>query len=426
MVSVTRFGLRLRGARAAERSAPCPPPALRAPPLPAQTARPPRLLALRHLITVTVGVLAATTTWALPPDGGTSRLQAQIAGKVIGIQGTPAALPQPSTDSSVAISQLLSAPLTNDSVVRIALLNNPELQSALGKAAMGISDWQDADNLAKRQVQVDITVLSARTTKAWVQAVAAEQSARAMRDAKETADATGELARRMVQAGNLSKLKQAQYQAQLSDAAIALARAEQAAFAAREQLIQVLGLWGAQTQFALSDSLPTLPEAPQELPDVEAQAVAARYDLSQLTAEWQLKRTPPASPRDLWDVMGDAATVRAASVKLRSQARLAYFNYRSSYDIARQLQTQVLPLRKFIHEEQTLRYNGMLTSVFEVLADSQMQSQTVGAATQAARDFWLAQADLQALLAGAPLDALATSSGPAANDAAPASGSAGH
>ena len=412
------------GAGLVERSAPntppLAPPALRAPPVPTQNTLPARLLAV-----VAIGLIA-TTTWALPPDGGTSRLQGQITGKVIGIQGTPAALPQPSIDSSATISKLLSAPLTNDSAVRIALLNNPELQAALGKAGMGISDWQDADNWAKRQAQVDITVLSARATKTWVQAVAAAQSATAMRDAKDTAEATGELARRMVQAGNLSKLKQAQYQAQLLDAAIAQARAEQAAFAAREQLIQVLGLWGAQTQFTLADSLPALPDGVLELPDVEAQAVAARYDLSLLATDWQLKRTPPTSPRDLWDVMGDAASLRAAAVKLRSQARLAYFNYRSSFDIAKQLQSQVVPLRKFIHEEQTLRYNGMLTSVFDVLADSQIQSQTVGAATQAARDFWLAQADLQALLAGAPIDALATNAGAAANDAAPASGPAGH
>ena len=370
--------------------------------------------------------LIATHAWALPPDGGTSRLQAQIAGKVIGIQGPPAALPQPSVDSHEAITRLLAAPLTNDSAVRIALLNNPELQSVLGKAALGISDWQGADNLAKRQAQVDIAVLSARATKAWVQAVATAQSTRAVREAKETAETTGELARRMVQAGNLSKLNQALYQVKLSDAAIALARAEQAAFAAREQLIQALGLWGAQTEFTLADSLPALPDVVLEMPDVEARAIAARSDFGQLTADWQLKRRPPTSPGDLWDVMGDAATVRAAAVKLRSQARLAYFSYRSTYDIARQLQTQVLPLRKFIHEEQTLRYNGMLTSVFDVLADSQVQSQTVSAAAQAARDFWLAQADLQALLAGAPLDALAISTGPSANDAAPASSSAGH
>jgi multidrug efflux system outer membrane protein len=162
------------------------------------------------------------------------------------------------------------------------------------------------------------------------------------------------------------------------------------------------------------------------LPDLEAQALAARTDLGQLAAEWQLKRKPPTTPADLWDAMGDAATVRAATTLLRSQARLAYFNYRSSYDIAQHLQTQVLPLRKFINDELTLRYNGMLTSIFDVLADSQTQSLAVNAATLATRDFWLAQTDLQALLAGAPLEALGASNGPTANDAAPATSSAGH
>ncbi|OYU45806.1 MAG: hypothetical protein CFE44_05510 [Burkholderiales bacterium PBB4] len=379
-----------------------------------------------QLMAITAGMLIAGTSWALPPDGGTSRLQAQIAGKVIGIQGAQVALPQPSVDSRALIAQLLKSPLTNDAAVRIALLNNPDLQSALARAAMGITDWQDADNLAKRQAQVDITALSARATKAWVQAVASAQGAQALREAKATAEATGELGRRMVQAGNLSKLNQAQHQAKLSETAIGLARAERAEFAAREQLIQVLGLWGAQAQFTIVDTLPALPEAPLDLPDVEAQVLAARTDLTQSITDWQIKRKPPTTPADLWDAMGDAATVRSAAVQLRSQARLAYFNYRSSYDIAQHLQTQVLPLRKFINEELTLRYNGMLTSVFDVLADSQAQSQALNTATLAARDFWLAQADLQALLAGAPLEMLGTSTGPTANDATPAASSAGH
>ena len=379
----------------------------------------------RVLAIVASGFISANV-WALAPDGGTSRLQAQIAGKLIGIQGAPVALPQPSVDSRGVIAQLLKDPLTNDAAVRIALLNNADLQRALGKAAMGITDWQDADNQAKRQAQEDITVLSTRATKAWVQAVAAEQSAGALREARTTAEATGELARRMVQAGNLSKLNQAQHQAKLSDAAMALARAEQAAFAAREQLIQVLGLWGVQTQFTLVDTLPALPEASMDLPDVEARALAARTDLAQLTADWQLKRRPPTTPGDLWDALGDAATVRAATTLLRSQARLAYFNYRSSYDLAQHLQTQVLPLRKFINDELTLRYNGMLTSIFDVLADSQTQSLAVNAATLAARDFWLAQADLQALLAGAPFERLGTGISPATNDATPAANPAGH
>jgi hypothetical protein len=52
-----------------------------------------------------------------------------------------------------------------------------------------------------------------------------------------------------------------------------------------------------------------------------------------------------------------------------------------------------------------LRYNGMLTSLFDALADSQTQTLAANATVAAQRDFWLAHADLQAVLAGAPLAA---------------------
>ena len=75
-------------------------------------------------------------------------------------------------------------------------------------------------------------MLSAQAFKAWVNAVAATHNAQLLREAKATAEASGELTRRMVRAGNVSKLTQAQSQALLSDAALALVRAETAALRA--------------------------------------------------------------------------------------------------------------------------------------------------------------------------------------------------
>ena len=49
-----------------------------------------------------------------------------------------------------------------------------------------------------------------------------------------------------------------------------------------------------------------------------------------------------------------------------------------------------------------LRYNGMLVGVFELLADARAQIGAVVAAIEAQRDFWLADAALNAALAGAP------------------------
>ena len=355
-------------------------------------------------------LLCGGLSWAAPVDGGIEGLYASVAGKVIGIDGAKAQLPQPGVDPRGTLAALLAAPLSADAAVRIALLNNPELQAKLGAEGLSITDATGRSTPAKLRAQQAVTVLSAQAFKAWVNAVATAQAAQLLREAKTTAQTSGELMRRMVQVGNVSKLAQAQSQAVLSDAALALARADQAAFAARETLIVTLGLWGNATQFTLPDTLPSLPAQALDLPDVETRAVQARMDLQATAQQWQRKQqtSVPGSADALWDAMGDAAQVRAQAVQLRSQARIAYFTYRSNWDIANNLRTHVLPLRQFIHDEMVLRYNGMLTSLFEVLADRQTQTLAGNASVIAQRDFWLAHANLQAVLAGAPLEAIGT------------------
>ena len=51
-------------------------------------------------------------------------------------------------------------------------------------------------------------------------------------------------------------------------------------------------------------------------------------------------------------------------------------------------------------DETLLRYNGMLVSVFELLADSREQVIGVTAYIEALRDFWIAESDLQMALTG--------------------------
>ncbi|MDZ7920903.1 TolC family protein [Rhodoferax sp.] len=366
--------------------------------------------------------------WAAPPDGGITDLQTSVAGKVIGTGGGTVQLPHPAADQRSTLASLLATPLTADAAVRIALLNNPELQAAMGPEGLSLSDATGRDTPAKLRAQQAITVLSAQAFKAWVNAVAATHSAKLLREAKATAETSGELTRRMVRAGNVSKLTQAQSQAVLSDAALALARAEQAAFAARETLTVTLGLWGQDTQFTLPTALPALPAQAMDLPDVEARAVNARTDLQLAALQWQRKQqsSVPDSADALWDAMGDAARVRAQAVQLRSQARMAYHQYRSSWDIATHLQAEVLPVRQFIHDELVLRYNGMLTSLFDVLADSQALTMAKSAHVAAQRDFWLAHANLQALLAGAPLDAIGGDASTNTSEARPATSPGGH
>jgi outer membrane protein TolC len=93
---------------------------------------------------------------------------------------------------------------------------------------------------------------------------------------------------------------------------------------------------------------------------------------------------------------------RAAEVAVnaRSEVREAYAAYRTAFDLARHYRDEIVPLRKKISEENLLRYNGMLISVFELLADSREQVLSVNAYIEALRSFWVAESALQMALTG--------------------------
>ena len=88
------------------------------------------------------------------------------------------------------------------------------------------------------------------------------------------------------------------------------------------------------------------------------------------------------------------------AVNARSEVRESYAGYRSAYDLARHYRDEIVPLRKTIAEENLLRYNGMLISVFELLADAREQVASVNAYIDALRGFWLAETDLQKSVGG--------------------------
>jgi outer membrane protein TolC len=99
-----------------------------------------------------------------------------------------------------------------------------------------------------------------------------------------------------------------------------------------------------------------------------------------------------------WEA-GNRLTAKAVSV--RSEAREAYQAYRSAYDVARHYRREILPLRKIISDETLLRYNAMQIDEFALLAEARQRIASTGAAIEAQRDFWLADANLSgAILIG--------------------------
>nr|WP_248307714.1 hypothetical protein [Bosea sp. AS-1] len=71
--------------------------------------------------------------------------------------------------------------------------------------------------------------------------------------------------------------------------------------------------------------------------------------------------------------MAEQTYMRAANklaekaVNVRSEAREAYTAYRANYDITRQYQNNVLPLRKIIQDQSLLQYSGMLNDVTDLI-----------------------------------------------------------
>jgi outer membrane protein TolC len=409
---------------------------------------------------------------------------------------------------SKRVDELLSKPLTVDAAVQLALLNNRGLQAdfqelgiteaevvqagrlpnpgfSFGRmsqgdereierglhfnlarlVAMPLIGRMEARRFEQVQARVSMNVLSlaADTRKAYFTALAAEETVRYMRQVKQAADASAELARRMEQVGNFNKLQRAREQSFYANAALQLARAEQAQRSTRERLVRLLGLWGAQTQFALPERLPDLPPSPLELPDVEQVALAQRLDVqgarqaAEMTAsnlgltrttrfvnvlELGLARNSSneAPTQRGWEIgfelplfdWGGARVARAEAIYMqtlhraaetainaRSEVREAYTGYRSAYDIARHHRDELVPLNQRIAEENVLRYNGMFIGVFELLADARTQIASVNASIEALRDFWIAQADLDMALIGKPSLSAAASPAMAAEAAGP-------
>ena len=280
--------------------------------------------------------------------------------------------------------------------------------------------------------------------KAWFQAVAAQETAKYMAQVKESAEASAELARRMASTGNLPKLTQAREQAFYAETAAQLARAQHNATAARERLARLMGLWGQELSFQLPDRLPDLPKAVRESVDLESQAIAQRLDvqgarsdtdalarslgLTKATRFVNLLEVGIQSNSETgrphqrgWEIdvvlpifdFGGARVARAerlymqavnrtveAAIDARSEVRESYSAYRTAFDLARHYRDEIVPLRKRISEEVLLRYNGMLISVFELLADSREQVTAVNGYIASVRDFWIADSDLQMALTG--------------------------
>ncbi len=393
--------------------------------------------------------------------------------------------------------QLLAKPLSMDDAVQVSLANSPHIQSLLAQSwadmeaanqagrignpvftferiragdelelgrllSIGLLDLLtlpqrqviSRNQTAQARIQLSGTVVEqvSQVRQAWVRAVAAQQMRGYADQVNRSAQASAELARRMQQVGNFTKLQRARQHAFYADATAQLASAQHAVTAGREELVRLLGLTDAQAaQLKLPDRLPDLPKEPKAATSVSASAMQQRIDvqLARLQLDVAGKSQGMALLNSLVDVevgvrrdtvfdngtgqkshrrgyeldirlpifdWGGAqragmnaqslaaanryeAVVRSAS----SQLRESYSAYRTAYDLAKHYRDEIVPLRTVMAEENVLRYNGMLIGVFELLADSRDQIASVMQAINTQQQFWLADAGLASSIIGKPM-----------------------
>jgi len=320
------------------------------------------------------------------------------------------------------------------------------LFNVLGLLTMPIATEVEQRRFEQAQYQAasSTVALAAETRKAYFSAVASRDLVTYYERVKDAAEASNELARRMFQSGNFNKLSQLREQSFQADATSQLARARHQAVADRERLVRLLGLPGSPSALQFPERLPDLPKQPLEPGNAEQTAMDKRLDIqmarrnSEATAKalgltkatrlvnvlhlGYANKSQTGEAREngyeievelpLFD-FGTARTARAEAIYMQSMHRTAeialnaqsevresYAAYRTAYDLARHYRDEVVPMKKRISDENLLRYNGMLISVFELLADAREQITSVTAYIDALRDYWIAETNLQTALTG--------------------------
>ena len=268
---------------------------------------------------------------------------------------------------------------TAEAAVRAAWRLHPDLARPLARIGESVASqiaqgrWNEVDPALQRRVDDmdELLEVAASARKAWISAVAAQQRLRPQREALEAAETANELGQRMARVGNWSALQAARVQRAVTTERMNLQRTQAAALTARSALIKELGLAGLVTGVVLPDQLPAVPEQAMPATELQQRALAIRGQLP--------------------DTQG---------LRSRWLAPQAIETYGAAHALARLAQGEQLATQRFITEETLLHYNGMLKSVWDLLAEVRNRAQAEAEAIDAQRDFWLAEADVQWVLQG--------------------------
>jgi outer membrane protein TolC len=421
---------------------------------------------------------------SVPPRANDSDIQALLADRG-GPELSWSAVAQPEAER-LAVEQWLAQPMTADSAVRVAMLRSPRLVQEYARLGLARAEVLEAVEVAnptlsfsrqsldpgsghkdvigigqslsdllllptrrrlaaaefeRANLEVAGAVLGVATDvqAAWYGYVGAKQVADLRAAVAEGSDASAELAQRFYDAGNISELQLRQEQAAASEARIAAARARADAGRARLALNTIVGLSGAEAEWATSERLP-LPvpseDDPVQLAQLASQSslelMAARQqalilaDALGITRRWRWLggseigyereneadggrlqgptlalelpvfnqgQAKVANAEAQW--MQARARVALAELGVDAAVRMAAQEVHELREVVRIHREALVPQREKVVERSQQEQNFMLIGAFELIQAKLKEYDAYQGYLEAVRDYWLARTQLQ-------------------------------
>lgn len=280
-------------------------------------------------LTACVAVTTMLTGCAsFSPDSGFDSVK-QLTRASIAQQPSWSRTTEDQAAAQTRVNALLSEPLTIESAVQLALINNPQLQSDLYNLLLAESNKVQASLIAnpsfamlyarhagdytiersltlnilsllfrqkrmtiaesqfeasKQRAALTVLQVAQQARNAFIEAVTAQQKVTYLTDVQASAQASYELAKRMREAGNWSELDRAREQALFLEISLQQQRSKNASVQAIEHLTRTLGLPSPEA-IKLPARLNDLPKADQQRTLLTGDLLAQRIDLQQ--AKWQ-------------------------------------------------------------------------------------------------------------------------------------------
>jgi cobalt-zinc-cadmium efflux system outer membrane protein len=391
------------------------------------------------------------------------------------------------------VRSLLAHKLTAERAVQIALLNNRDLQARFEEIGIAHADLIEAGllknpsfaasfrfpssppsgtnieysvaqdfldfillplrkriaaaQLAQTETRVasDVLQLAADVKTAFYTAQARTQLLDRLRVVTKINETAAEFTKRLHDAGNASDLDLANQQGSYEQSRLEVAQTELQLQRDRERVNRLLGLWGTETDWTMSDHLPELPASEVALPRLESRAIAQRLDLQARRMQLDLlgqtlllrvkTRYAPAGVQigvsterdpDAQRVTGPTLDLElpifnqgqaeiarltaqyrqaqreleALAVNVRSEVREARGQLIAARDLTSYIGKRLLPTQQEALNLTLQQYNYMLKGTYDLLVAKQNEVAAERSYIEAWRDYWIARAELERAVGG--------------------------